>query len=143
MRAALLLFTAGCYLCTFWALVVWAGDPSSRFISHTSWGDPTGCLITPLWMPPVGTQPAFSSLHRTPYQSGCAKADQGRNLLSCYCSLVCFGLFLHNLVVIPDSSWEEVSVASIYSSAILPSQFLFQECKHKYVTFSQFYVVMQ
>ena len=41
-------------------------------------------------------------------------------LLSHYCSVVCSGRFLHNLVVIPDLSWE-VSVASIHSSTILPS----------------------
>ena len=34
------------------------------------------------------------------------------------------GCFFHNLVVIPDWSWEEVSVASTYSSAILDLPFV-------------------
>ena len=45
--------------------------------------------------------------------------------LSCYCSVVCSGWFLHNLVVIPDWSWEEVSVKSIHSSAILDQHSFF------------------
>ena len=40
-------------------------------------------------------------------------------LLSSYCSTDYSRLFLYNLAVIPDWSWEEVSVASTYSSAIL------------------------
>ena len=36
-------------------------------------------------------------------------------LLSRYCSVVCSGWFLHHLVVLPDWSWLEVSVASIHS----------------------------
>ena len=38
-------------------------------------GDPSGHLIIPPALPPVGTQPAFLSLYCTPYQSGCAEAD--------------------------------------------------------------------
>ena len=40
-------------------------------------------------------------------------------LLSCYCSVVYFRWFLHNLVAIPAWFWEEVSVISTHSSAIL------------------------
>ena len=39
--------------------------------------------------------------------------------LSSYCSVGYSGWFLYNLVIIPDWSWEDVSVASTYSSAIL------------------------
>ena len=35
------------------------------------------------------------------------------------CSIVYSGWFLYNLVLIPDWSWEEISVASTYSSPIL------------------------
>ena len=74
--ATLMLFASGFYLCTFLALVLYAGDPSLGFIPHTSQEDPTGCLnILPvLQLPPVGAQPALSCLHGTPYQSGCAEA---------------------------------------------------------------------
>ena len=40
-------------------------------------------------------------------------------LLSHYCSVVCSGQFLHHLVVIPDWSWMEVSVASTHSHFLL------------------------
>ena len=36
-------------------------------------------------------------------------------LLSCFCLVVGSGYFLHHLVVFPDWSWVEVSVASTYS----------------------------
>ena len=39
-------------------------------------------------------------------------------LLSHYCSVVCSGQFLHHLVVIPDWSWVEVSVAPTHSFII-------------------------
>ena len=39
-------------------------------------------------------------------------------LLSQYYSVVCSRSFLYHLVVIPHWSWEDVSVASTYSSAI-------------------------
>ena len=54
-RAKLQLFTTGCYLCTFWALVLQGGDPSLRIRPHSSEGDPIVCLI----ILAVGAQPAL------------------------------------------------------------------------------------
>ena len=114
-------FSPPVVICVLFRL--WAGDPSLVFRTHTSQGDLISCLIIPPVLPPVGARPAFSSLPRTPYQSVVLKlillAGQG---YKCSLSLVfscLFQWFLHNLVVIPDWSWEEVSVASTHSSTIL------------------------
>ena len=68
-RTTMVFFTASCYLCTFLPLVLQAGDPSLGFRPHFSQGYPTNCLIIPLALLPMGVQPAFLSLHHTPYQS--------------------------------------------------------------------------
>ena len=75
-RETLSLFTAGCYLCTFGARVLLAGDPSLVFRPHPSQGDPTGHLNIPpvLQLLPTGAQPAFLCLQHTPYGSDCAQA---------------------------------------------------------------------
>ena len=76
-----MLFAPGCYLCAFEALVLYAGDPSLGFTPQISQVDPTSCLIIPLALLPVGAQPALLSLHRTLYQTGCAKAEASLLLL--------------------------------------------------------------
>ena len=61
-RATLPLFTTGCYLCTFWALVFYAGDRSLGFGPHSSQGDPTCHLIIPPGLLPVASsQPSWVS----------------------------------------------------------------------------------
>ena len=49
-------------------------------------------------------------------------------LLNCCCSIVYSGWFLHNVVIIPDWSWEEVSVSSTPSTAILGFYSIFYLC---------------
>ena len=47
--------------------------------------------------------------------TGCVETGssvRGYEILSHYCSVICFGEFLHHLVVFPDQSWIEVSEVS-------------------------------
>ena len=78
-------FSPGCYMCTFWVLVLLAANPSLVFRPQSSLVDPAGCLIIPLAPPPMGTQPSLSSLYHTPYQTSCAEA--GSVCLKLYASL--------------------------------------------------------
>ena len=65
-----LLFTAMCYLGSFLALVLQAGEPRLQIRPHLS---PSPWNISPdLQLLPVGAQPILSPLH-TPYQSYCGE----------------------------------------------------------------------
>ena len=77
----------------------------------------------------MGTQPVLSHLHCTPFQSGYAEAVSSVCGYQSFLSLVfsCPGWFIHNLVVILDLSWEEVSVTSTHSSTILDLPIIFSK----------------
>ena len=98
-KAILPFFAFGCYLCTFWALVFYAGNPSLGFRPRSSPGNPTSCLIIALVLPPVGAQPALMSLHQTPYQTGCAEAGW-----FCVSEVICFSLAIAQLFVLDGFS---------------------------------------
>ena len=121
----LLLFTAGCYLDSF---------PSSGavvvlfhlgFGPHTYQGEPLCCWISVRHFSATHGSPAspfMSPPHSVPvtlWWSSFFSLSVVIRLLSSSCSVGYFGWFLFNLVLIPDWSWEEFSVASTYSSTTL------------------------
>ena len=74
-RETLRLFTAGCCLGSFMALVLLAGQPSLGFRPHTSQAEPLSCWNIPqaLQLLPVGAQSALLCLLCTPYQPCCGE----------------------------------------------------------------------
>ena len=105
-RATLLLFTAGCYLCTLWALMLW-GFQLKFMTPHFSGGStwllkyPSGPSAAACGCP--ASSPVFP-LHSLPVRlcwSWFFSLSWVIRLLSHYCSLVCSGWSLHNLVLIP------------------------------------------
>ena len=85
--------------------------PTSEFPSITSAAS-HGSQASPLMPPP----------HSVPLMLWCSSflcLSLVIRLLSTYCSVGYSRWFLYSLIVIPDWSWEEVSVASTYSSIIL------------------------
>ena len=107
-----------------WLHLPYTGEPSLGFKPHTSQGDLPGHwnIHLALQLLPVGAQPArslSSALCTSPIVVQLFLLSVVIRLLPRYCSVVYSGWFLHNLVIIPDWSRKEVSVASTYSCAIL------------------------
>ena len=138
------LFTAGCHLGSFPALVLQAGEPSLEFRPHTSQKEHPWPLKFPSSTPSSTrgspASPFASPLHSAPvilWWSGFFCLSMVVRLLSSYCPVGYFRWFICDLFVIPYLFWEEISVASNYSSAILdpPLTLIILKAKTKIIQF--------
>ena len=122
-----MLFTAGCYLDSFLALVL--QEPSLVFRPHTllRGNPPTAEISTPegVSLPAAshGSRASTSSALPTTllWWSGFFCLSMVIRLFTSYCWVGYEGWFLSHLVVIPEWSWEEVSVASTELLCLLGS----------------------
>ena len=104
--------------CSRLGIPAWGLDPTLLRGIHRLLNYPSGTATCGL-----PASPLMSPLHSLPViycWRWFFSLSKVIRFLSCYCSVVCSGWILQNLLIIPDWSSEEVSVASIYSSAILP-----------------------
>ena len=110
----LVLFTAGCWLGSLLALVLWAGEPCLVFRPYTSHREPPPTCPLPLKYP-SGT---LAAAHGSPASSHLSALPTSHVLVKWFLSVHCykasvqlvftwlFRMISLHLVVIPDWSWE-------------------------------------